>query len=75
MSKRFSARASTRLTLYVLIAILTSLLTDLRSYDSWAAITSYKAFVGFLSAFVQALVTVRAFLDQSLTAYGSDQNV
>lgn len=63
----FAARSSTRLTLYILIAVLTSIVGDLRSWSSWEDLNGYRAFVGSLAAILQGLVTMRAFLDQSLS--------
>jgi len=63
----FAGKSSTRLTLYILISVLTSIVGDLRSWSSWEDLNGYRAFVGCLAALLQGLVTMRAFFDQSLS--------
>lgn len=59
-------------TIYVLIAALTAASTEIANYHSFEEITSMKWYLIGSSVFLQSLVAVKAFLDQSMSAKKQD---
>ena len=53
--------------LYIFISALTALMTDITKYSSFEEITAIKWFCLAINIILQALIAVRAFIDQAIS--------
>lgn len=53
--------------IYIIIAALTALATDIAHYQTVEEITALKLFSMITNIILQALIAVRAFMDQSIS--------